>query len=388
MGTPHTPEPQNRFYSRAFGLAACAVLVWAVYEIVAPFAGPLLWAAILAFLLHPLHVRLTGKLGNRPEASAWLLTLLTALLSVGPLAGLATAFVSQTSDLIQQLQNGGTGAMTRWEQWTQHPALLRLAEWLNQNFGVTTAQWRGWLTDGTRQVLQTVAGHSGDFFLGALGSAAGLFLIFFLVFFLIRDGDRMLGVVRELTPMSRAQRDALFKHLSEVTRAVIVGTGLTALIQGALVGIAFLIVGLPSPLVFAVIAALLSLLPIGGTALVWVPAVLILGTQERWGAAIFMLVWGALLVSLVDNFLKPLLISGRAQVATLTVFIGVLGGVSAFGAIGLFLGPVVLAMAIALIDFALAAKRERQMARAAALAANSVAATPANPSPATERTDI
>jgi predicted PurR-regulated permease PerM len=125
---------------------------------------------------------------------------------------------------------------------------------------------------------------------------------------------------------------------------MVYGTGLTALIQGILVGIAFFILGLASPVVFGVIAALASLLPVGGTALVWVPAVIVLGAQGRWGAMIFLFIWGVLLVSLVDNVVRPMLVSGRAAVGTLTVFIGVLGGIAAFGAIGLFLGPVVLAL--------------------------------------------
>jgi predicted PurR-regulated permease PerM len=141
-------------------------------------------------------------------------------------------------------------------------------------------------------------------------------------------------------------------------------------VQGALVGIGFLIVQLPSPIVFGVFAALLSLLPFGGTAIVWLPAVLILAAQDRWIAAIFMLIWGTLLVSLVDNFLKPFLISGRAEVATLTVFIGVLGGVAAFGAIGLFMGPVVLALAMALVQFASEIKHANELRDAPALQHN------------------
>jgi Predicted permease len=106
------------------------------------------------------------------------------------------------------------------------------------------------------------------------------------------------------------------------------------------------------------------LLPVGGTAIVWAPAAIVLAAQGRWGAAIFMVLWGALLVGLVDNIVRPMLVSGRASVGTLTVFIGVLGGISAFGAIGLFLGPVVLALIIALIRFMLDLRRA-EAARAA-----------------------
>lgn len=365
MSSPNTSSSpiDNRFYRRVFGLCTALVLGFACYSIAAPFMGPLLWAALFAFLLAPLHVRLTRKLGKRAHYSALILTLLTLIALVGPLAAVGAAFVNQASSLAQYLQ-GFIGGENRdgWQQLTQHPRMQVMWNWVHETLGISTAQLRDWLGGATQNMLHSLANFSGQLFVGALGSVAGLCLTLFFVYFFIRDGAAMLRVTRELIPLPPAKRGELYDHLAAVTRAVVIGTGLTALIQGALVGIAFLITGLPSPVVFGVIAALLSLLPVGGTALVWLPAAAILAAQDRWVAAIFMLVWGALLVSLVDNFLKPLLISGRAEVATLTVFLGVLGGVSAFGAIGLFLGPVVLALAVALIQFALEAKHAAEAA--------------------------
>jgi predicted PurR-regulated permease PerM len=241
------------------------------------------------------------------------------------------------------------------------PWIHSVLERLESVFGINTAQVRGWATQGASELLQGLASFGGKVFLGAIGTVVGFVLMIFMLFFFIRDGEEMLTTARELIPMANAYKVRLFDHLAAVTRAMVMGTGLTALIQGTLVGIAFLIVGLPSPLVFGVIAALTSLLPFGGTALVWIPAAIVLAVQSRWGATIFMVIWGALLVSLVDNVVRPMLVSGRAQVGTLTVFIGVLGGIAAFGAIGLFLGPVVLALIIALIRFML---EMRQMERA------------------------
>jgi predicted PurR-regulated permease PerM len=143
-----------------------------------------------------------------------------------------------------------------------------------------------------------------------------------------------------------------------VTRALVYGTGVTALVQGALVGMGFAFVGLPSPVVFGVIAALAALIPLLGTPVVWVPAVIVLAAQDRWGAALFMVIWGAIVVT-IDNFLRPWLVSGRARIEPLTVFIGVLGGVSAFGPVGVFLGPLVLALAIALVRFSLEGQERR-----------------------------
>jgi predicted PurR-regulated permease PerM len=129
------------------------------------------------------------------------------------------------------------------------------------------------------------------------------------------------------------------------------GVTLTALVQGALVGIGFAIASLSSPLVFGVLAALLSMLPVGGAAIVWVPAIGWLIYQGHWGWAIFMLAWGLMLTG-VESVLRPFLISGRARISALAIFVGVLGGVPAFGAIGIVVGPVVLSLVLALIEFA------------------------------------
>ena len=135
-----------------------------------------------------------------------------------------------------------------------------------------------------------------------------------------------------------------------MTRAVVRGTVLTAIVQGLLLGIGFAVVGMPAPVVFGVLAAVLSVVPFGGTALVWVPAVICCWSRAYTQAGI-LLVFGVI-VSSVDNFLKPILISGRAVLPTLAVFIGVLGGLAAFGLIGLFVGPVVIALVLALLEFA------------------------------------
>jgi predicted PurR-regulated permease PerM len=151
-----------------------------------------------------------------------------------------------------------------------------------------------------------------------------------------------------MLPIEERRRTRLWEHLTEVTRAVFMGIGVTALVQGTLVGIGFWIAGLPSPLVFGVIAALVALIPMVGAALVWAPAALVLALRGDYGHAIFLAVWGAAFVGMADNFLRPLLISGRAEVPTLAVFVGVMGGLAAFGFIGLFVGPIVLGLLVAL----------------------------------------
>jgi predicted PurR-regulated permease PerM len=362
MNPPQRAVPvRDRFYARTFALVTVLLLGIALFKIIQPFAGPLVWALFIAFLLNPLHVWLTRRLKGRAQLSAALLTVLTLIVLLGPLAALSAAFAAQVGDLLQTAQST-VADQTRNNVFdlTKVPWIADLLSWLDSTFGIKVTQVRGYVVEGSRAVLQSLASLGGKVFLGAFGAVFGFVLMVFMLFFLVRDGAGMWSSLRELIPMSRQQKNKLFDHLAAVTRALVYGTGMTALIQGALVGISFLIVGLPSALVFGVIAALAALLPFGGTALVWIPAAIVLAAQGRWGAMAFMVVWGTLLVSLVDNVVRPMLVSGRAPVGTLTVFIGVLGGIAAFGAIGLFIGPIVLALIIALLEFALELRRAEE----------------------------
>jgi predicted PurR-regulated permease PerM len=364
MSLPQRAVPvRDRFYARTFALLTVLLLGLALFRIVQPFMGPLLWAIFIAFLVYPLHVRLTARLRGREHLSALLLTVLTFIVVLGPLTALSAAFATQVGQLLQHVQNTVTD-QTRSNvlDLANVPYVQSALSWLDSTLGIELGQIRTLISEGSREALQRLASLGGKVFLGAVGTVVGFVLMIFMLFFFIRDGGGMVASLRELIPMSRAHKARLFEHLAGVTRAMVYGTVLTALIQGTLVGISFFIVGLPSAVVFGVIAALAALLPFGGTALVWGPAALVLAGQGRWGATIFLLIWGGLLVSLVDNVVRPLLVSGRANVGTLTVFIGVLGGIGAFGAIGLFLGPVVLALIIALIRFMLEIRRAEQAA--------------------------
>src|SRR5262249_3329341 len=148
--------------------------------------------------------------------------------------------------------------------------------------------------------------------LGAVGAVVGLLLMIFILYFLFRDGDEMARRLIALVPAEESRKKSLVDRLSSVMRAVVYGSLATAPIQGALVGVAFEIAGLPSPVVFSFLTALAALLPVGGTALVWAPAAVVLYAQGRAGWALFMVLWGALLVGSIDNFIRPRLISGRA----------------------------------------------------------------------------
>jgi predicted PurR-regulated permease PerM len=341
----------SSFYPRVFALTVAAVLGYALILIFAPFIRPMTWAAFLAFLLYPLNLRLRRKFPGRGLA-AGVLTLLAPIVILLPLSALSIDFVTQISALTQKLQKSAAELdIKSFSDLQQFPWIARINVWLEGNAGISAEQIQSWLVSGTREVLKGAATMGGGFFLGALGSLLGFAIMLFLLFFFLRDGDSMLDRARRLIPLDEVRKERLFRQLGGVTRAIVVGTSVTAILQGILVGIGFTICGLASPVVFGVLAALLSMLPVGGSAFVWGPAAIWLFIDGRWGFGIFMLVWGLLLGGL-DNVLRPMLISGRARISALAVFIGVLGGIPAFGAIGIIAGPVVLSLVLALIEFA------------------------------------
>jgi predicted PurR-regulated permease PerM len=345
------------FYARTFALLTAALLAYLLYQVLSPLAQPIAWALFIAFLLHPLHRWLTRKLRGRAALSAVLLVVLTFVIVIGPLGALGAAFAAQVTDLARYAQELATehkGAGISDLETT--PLIGPALAWAQDTAGVSLAQIQAWAVQAAQAILKGLGTLGRAAFLGALGTVIGFVLMMFILFFAIRDGAHAFRALRDLVPMDEGEKSRLFEHLASVTRALVYGTGVTAIVQGVMVGAGFAAVGLPSPVVFGVLAALAALVPMAGTPVVWVPAVVVLAAQDRWTAALILLAWGGIITTM-DNFLRPWLVSGRAEVGAVTVFIGVLGGVSAFGPIGIFLGPLLLSLALALASFARETRR-------------------------------
>jgi predicted PurR-regulated permease PerM len=339
------------FYTKAFFVVLAALVAYGLLLVLTPFAGSLTWAIFLAFILHPVHRWMTHAFGGRAGVSAGLLTALTPFALLTPLTFLGIVFVNQARALVAYIKESefhfdGT-MLANLEQYRVIGPVAKLAR---EQLSISAADIQEWLTNATQTVLHNVASMSGGVVLSALGTLVAFFFMLFMLFFMIRDGADMFARLQRLIPVPSEHRVQLFTHLASVTRGVFYGIGLTAIVQGILVAIGFAIAGLPSPVVFGVLAAILALLPAGGAAIVWIPGLLYLGATGRWGMAIFMLIWGVL-VSTSDNILRPVLVSRYAPVSALTVFVGVVGGIAAFGTIGIVVGPVFLALATAIIDY-------------------------------------
>jgi len=341
--------PARVFYARVGVLLLLLALLYLVWSIVVPLWQPLVWAALLGALLAPVNKRLATRLGGRKRIASALTTVGVVVLLLMPIVTVGGAVAAQAAQLLQRIDTRALQPANF--DLSRYPVLDRPLEWVEHAAGVTLPQIEGWILMGAKRLLQGLASSGGAVMLGAIGTLVSFVLTLFVLFFVLRDGPELTSKLVRLLPIEPRLRQRLWRHLIDVTRAVFMGIGLTAIAQGILMGIGFAIAGLPSPLVLGVLSALFALIPVVGTAILWLPAALWLLSKGEAGHAVFLLVWSTLVVGSVDNFLRPLLISGRVEVPTLAVFIGVMGGLSSFGFIGLFIGPIVLGLVVALFRF-------------------------------------
>ncbi|MFN0128697.1 MAG: AI-2E family transporter [Verrucomicrobiales bacterium] len=330
-------------------LALTALLGLTLFHILGPFWEPLAWAGILAFLLRPVQRWLTGALGQRSGLAAGLISFTTPVVIMAPLCLVAFLFAHQMVVLVESFRLQDLRHDDDFVAMAAHwPVLGPAIRWLHATLPAATEH--ALLQSGAHTALGTATAASSRFVLAAGSRLVEFGLTLFLLFFMLRDGPGLFSRFVRLIPLEENRRHALITMLGNTTRGVVYGTGVTALAQGLMVGVGFAVCGLPAPIVVGSVAAVLALLPAGGAGLVWLPGAIALMVQGRPGWGIALLVWG-LLISVIDNFLRPLLVASNAPVSTLMVFVGAVGGAAAFGMLGLILGPVVLSLTDTLLRF-------------------------------------
>lgn len=340
----------SQFYLRSFQLVASAVLAWLLYEILLPLRTELGWAAVLAFILYPLSEALTRRLKGRRALAAGVITGLTPFLVLAPLAVLGAVFAGQVAHVIASLR-GRTllSGPEILERLSSLPLLGGAVDWARENASVSVGEVQGWMDSSLQALLERAAAAGGGLALGVFGTLLGFFMMLFMLYFFLQDGRAILAGIEQLIPTTSERRRRALEYLGAVTRAVVFGSVATAVIQGVIVGIGFAIARLPSPVVFGVIGVIASFLP-SGAGIVLIPAVGYLAFDGRWGAAIFLGCW-TVGMWLLENVLRPLLTARHMEVSTLAIFVGAIGGASAFGILGLIIGPVVLSFAVALARY-------------------------------------
>ncbi len=347
-------------YATAFFVVLAAVLGVLSYVILRPFFESIAWAIVLAVGLRPLWVRIERRFRAWRSLAAAVTSLLVSLVVLLPVGLLVAALAEQAgqaaSSFVQYLRSREPVLAG---DLTSVPVVGRAVAWVQSETGVTSETVKQHAAQTIAKLSSALASAGGGIVVGFLGGVMTFLMAMVLLFFLLRDGDEMADAVSELLPLSEEERRKVMQRLASMLQSIFRGSLLTAAVQGAIGGIGWALAGLPSAFLAGAAMAVLSLLPIGGTALVWIPGAIALAAQGRTGAAIFLFAWGIVAVATTDNFLKPLLIRGGGELTTLVVFLGVFGGIAAFGLLGVFIGPIVLATGLTLLEaMRRAARRE------------------------------
>jgi predicted PurR-regulated permease PerM len=299
-----------------------------------PFLGALTVSVALAISFRPLFRRLINKLPERRGLAAGLTVLIIAICVIVPFSLIGVKIFNEIGDVYANLANDGDLSSR----------LPGLSNWLNRyapgiNFDLENYANRG---------IEWLFLNLNDIFSSAIRSLFNLFIIIITLFYLFRDGHRIRQAILRLSPLSDRQDSAILSHLEMTISSVVKGTIVIAIIQGLLAGIGFTFVGLSEPLLWALLATVASILPGFGTGLVFIPVIIYLALTGNFAGAVGLTIWGALVVGLIDNVLRPLLLERDINIHPLPLFLSVLGGLSLFGALGFILGPVILSFAVSL----------------------------------------
>jgi predicted PurR-regulated permease PerM len=323
------------------------LLLYQMGRILMPFLTPLLWAAILTLALYPVHKRIVALVKGRKGLAAGITTLVALLLVIGPSVALLIVLSGQAVDMYQWassvIQSGKLAEV--WSRLSSsfldkiltHPAVAGL-------------DLKGLFLKGLGDLSSELTSSLGGMLRNTLAVVVDIAIMLIALFFFFRDGEAYYGSSLELLPFTKRQKEAIAQKFADTFRAVINGVFLIALLQGAMTGIGFAVFGVPFAVFWGFLAAGLALLPVGGAALVWMPgaAYLYLGGATLPG--ILLGVWGLVLVSLPDNFLKPLIIGKKAKIPTFVLFIALLGGLQVYGVLGILFGPLVVTLLTAFVQ--------------------------------------
>jgi predicted PurR-regulated permease PerM len=324
-------------------LAAATGVAFLCLSILRPFAAVIAWSTALAIVCEPVHQRLVRRTG-RLVLSALITSILTVLAFVVPLLLLASIALSQGVAVGRSLQgvlNGEAGPLTR---------IAPSAEWLATRLGLDDVASTPWIQQHIGDLAHSVGPYIASMAMGVLDAVVSSVLVIFALFLLLRDGEGLVRAIPDLLPFERQRSEALLRRIKDVVQASVYGVVVISLLQGALCGAMFWVLGIPAPALWGAVTVFASVLPVVGAFAVWGPATAYLALSGAWSGAVVLAIWGTFVVSGIDNVLRPRLVAGRVGLSELSMFFALLGGLSVFGALGVVLGPVVFATAAALVE--------------------------------------
>ncbi|MCJ2187910.1 AI-2E family transporter [Novosphingobium beihaiensis] len=335
--------------------------------LLAPYFGAVLWGVIAAIMFQPMTARLARMLGGRANLATSIVLLGLVAVFVVPTILLGISLVNEATNLYGQISSGqiDIGKMIH----DLHAALPESVQRFIAQYGLTDfGRLRSEFGSSISSSLQSIAGRLLTVGQGALSFVAGLGVMLYLSYFLLRDGERYGNLVRDALPLHDDTRDSLIQHFLLVVRATMRGTVVVAVVQGLLGGVIFSLLGIEGALIWGVMMGFFSLLPAVGTGIVWVPTAIYLFATGELGKAAILVFCGVFIIGMVDNVLRPILVGRDTRMPDFVVLIATLAGLELFGLNGFVIGPVIAALFMAVWT----QQRDRKLAasRAASEAAN------------------
>lgn len=330
-----------RTIQSGFFIALLAIVTLTFFVLVRGFFEPIVWAATLAVVFYPLYKRILGRVGGR-ETVATLLTVVIILLAVIlPVSGLGIAVVSQGQGLYAQATEQGYDVERVVAYYERTLPLVR--ETLGAA-GINANRIEETISNAAASIGQFVAAHALTYTQSALTLAVMFVVMLYLLYFFLKDGPRILRAMMKAFPLGDEHERKLLTRFADAARATLKGSIIVGIVQGALGGLAFAFLGIQGFIFWGVVMMVASLIPTFGTALVWLPAAIILLATGHPYKALILFLWGSLVISMVDNFLRPALVGRETQVPDWIVLLTSLGGIAVFGFSGILIGPIVAAL--------------------------------------------
>lgn len=325
---------------RSFILALAAVSVAFTY-LMLPFFAVILWACIIALVFYPMHAKILARLQDRENLAALITLLLCIVIAVTPALFLFSSFIKQGTAVYQQLESGQIKPSLWLEQIrTAFPQIDQLLQMIGLDIS-TLKQKLGALSVEAGKVM---AGNALSIGQNTLAWLASLGLMLYLTFFMLRDGAKLIPILIRALPLGDEREHLLMQKFAEVTRATIKGSLVVAMVQGALGGFIFWVLDIPGPVLWGVVMTVLSLIPIVGASLIWLPVGLYLLATGATTDGVILIAFGAIVIGLVDNILRPILVGRDTKMPDYLILLSTLGGFSVFGMTGFVLGPLIAAL--------------------------------------------
>jgi predicted PurR-regulated permease PerM len=277
---------------------------------------------------------------RRAPLAAGLSVLLVAIIIILPCCFVVRTILHQARASVEGVSSGTLEGQLD-SLLGKAPTLARFWNWIKAEMNLELSP---------DQLAGTLGKWIRGFITGSAYGTISLLIAFFLLFYFLRDPDLMTDFVQSLLPVSDHEADQVLNRVRDTVFATIYGTLAVATVQGSLGGLMFWWLGLPAPALWGVVMGLLSIIPVLGAFVIWIPAALFLAMQENWGKAIVLTVWGTVVIGLIDNLLYPILVGKRLSLHTVPVFIAIVGGLIAFGASGIVIGPLILSLTDAAIN--------------------------------------